>query len=99
MRIESTNLPPAAREHARVFNGTKPFPGLTKGQTTASTETASDPATSAASDKPEKLIPAGLLAAQAHFTARQPDEMTKGQSQAPTSINRNIARYQDVQSS
>lgn len=107
MRIESSSLPQAARNHSRVHSG-KAFPeAAANGQAAAAIANQSATASKTASPAPEslaakpatdKLTPAGLLAAQARFAAMNPETMNDGQTQAQTSINRNIERYQSVQS-
>lgn len=107
MRVDSLTLPQAPRENSRVFNPTKTFPGnaptqaneaATTGRPDAANIAAEAAAASTSGKKDsEKLTPAGLLAAQVRFSTMNPDEMTKGQTQALESINRNIARYQELQ--
>ncbi len=106
MRIESSSLPQAARNHSRVYSG-KAFPeAAANGQAaaaianqSAATGQSATPAQENLAAKPatDKLTPAGLLAAQARFAAMNPETMNHGQTQALASINRNIERYQSVQ--
>ena len=107
MRIDSANLPAAARQHSRVHSSSTAFPGIPSGNaneiaTTQGPDAENIAAKANAAAKPEKnnvekLTPEGLLNAQMRFNAMTPSEMNKGQTQALESINRNIARYQEIQ--
>jgi hypothetical protein len=104
MRIDSFNLQQIPRDHGRVANAGKPFPAKAAEQANAFAKTlqaepntGTQQAKAAATDSREKQLPAGLLAAQQRFAAMKLDEMNRGQTQAMESINRNIARYQDIQ--
>lgn len=96
MRIDTASLPLAAREHSRALNTNQPFPGIpsVNANEVATTKRpdAENPAAKAnVADVRE--VPAGLLAARARFQADNPETMNHGQTQAQSSIERNIARY------
>lgn len=96
MRIDTASLPLAAREHSRALNTDQPFPGIpsinaNEAATTKRPDTENPAAKANVAGVRE--IPAGLLAAQARFQARNPETANHGQTQAQSSIERNIARY------
>ena len=107
MRIDSVNLPAAARQNSRVHSSSTPFPGIPSEKanevaTTKRPEAENIAAQANAAEKPEKsavekLTPEGLLNALKRFETMTAEEMNKGQTQALASINRNIARYQEIQ--
>lgn len=96
MHIDTASLPPAAREHSRAPDTNRPFPGIPPANANEAATTrrpdAENPAVKA-NVAGVRELPAGLLAAQARFQARNPETINHGQTQAQSSIERNIARY------
>lgn len=98
MRIDSTLLPLAAREHGRAHQADRPFPGKTTekaGETAAPRRTGAENPAAQANSAAQRQAPAGLLAVLSKLQAMDPETLNHGHTQALASIERNLARYRE----
>lgn len=108
MKVTSTSLPPVARELAResarpaAGRGSEPSAAAAsrKPELPAAANAGTQDAPAAAKNagvQETKSVPPGLEKVQARLQEITPEDRTRGQSNALSSIERNIARYAEQQ--
>lgn len=92
MKVTSTSLPQVAQNFARPAATARGKEAFTPPAAPAAGQEKPAPAKSAEAQGP-KAVPPGLEKVQARLQEIAPEERTRGQTNALSSIDRNIARY------
>ncbi|MBI2305675.1 MAG: hypothetical protein HYU78_00065 [Rhodocyclales bacterium] len=96
MNVTSANLPQVAQDFARPAAKARGKEAFTPPPAAAAAQEKPAPAKSAEVQGP-KAVPPGLEKVQARLQEIAPEERTRGQTNALSSIDRNLARYVEQQ--